>query len=182
MTSTQAGTSTWAVDPVHSVVEFSAKHMMVATVKGHFRKFDATIQLDEQDPARSSVTASIDVASVDTGDARRDAHLRSDDFFNAEAFPAITFRSTRIEKVDDERWRIAGDLTIRDVTKEVVLDTEFEGQIKDAYGKQRAAFSAETTVNRKDFKLNWNGVIETGGVVVGDRIRISLNIAAVRQD
>lgn len=182
MTTAQTSTSTWAIDSVHSIAEFAAKHMMVSTVKGRFRTLEGTIHIDEANPINSSVTASIETASIDTGDERRDGHLRSDDFFNAERFPKITFQSTKVEKVDEEHWKITGDLTIRDVTKPVVLDTEFEGQIKDAYGKQRAAFSAETTINRKEFGLNWNGVLEAGGVVVGDRIRVMLNIAAVRQD
>jgi len=179
---TQTSTSTWPIDPAHAIAEFAAKHMMVATVKGRFRTMEGTITIDEANPAASSVNASIETATVDTGEERRDAHLRSDDFFNAERFPTLTFRSTRVEPVDESRAKVIGDLTIRDVTKEVVLDTEFEGQIKDAYGKQRAAFTAETSVNRKEFGLNWNGLIETGGVVVGDRIRITLHIAAVRQD
>jgi polyisoprenoid-binding protein YceI len=178
----QTATSTWTIDPVHSVAEFAVKHMMVSTVKGRFRSMEGTIHIDEANPTASWVTASIDVASIDTAEPKRDAHLRSDDFFNAERFPKMIFRSTRVERVDDTHWKVIGDLTIRDVTKEVVLDTEYDGQIKDAYGKQRAAFSAETTLNRKEFGLNWNGVIETGGVIVGDRVRVTLYIAAVRED
>ncbi len=181
MTTMQTATNTWTIDPVHSVAEFAVKHMMVSTVKGRFRSMEGTIHIDEVNPTASWVTASIDVASIDTAEPKRDAHLRSDDFFNAERFPKMTFRSTRVERVDDTHWKVIGDLIIRDVTKEVVLDTEYEGQIKDAYGKQRAAFSAETTLNRREFGLNWNGVIETGGVIVADRVRVMLNIAAVRE-
>jgi len=182
MTTAQAATDTWTIDPVHSIAEFAVKHMMVSTVKGRFRSMEGTILIDEANPTASRVTASIDVASIDTAEPQRDAHLRSDDFFNAEKFPKITFRSTRVERVDDTHWKVIGDLTIRDITKEVVLDTEYEGQIRDAFGKQRAAFTAETNLNRKEFGLNWNGIIETGGVIVGDRVRVILNIAAVRQD
>ncbi len=182
MTSPATTTSTWTIDGAHSVVEFAAKHMMVSTVKGRFRGVEGTLNIDDEQPERSTVTAIIDTATVDTGVEQRDAHLRSDDFFNAEKYPKITFRSTRVEKLDDERWRLIGDLTIRDVTKEVVLDTEYEGQIKDAFGKQRAAFHATTQINRREFGLNWNGVIEAGGVVVGDKIKIELNIAAIRND
>ena len=182
MTTMQTATNTWTIDPVHSVAEFAVKHMMVSTVKGRFRSMEGTIYIDEANPTASWVTASIDVASIDTAEPKRDTHLRSDDFFNAERFPKMIFRSTRVEQVDDTHWKVIGDLTIRDVTREVVLDTEYEGQIKDAYGKQRAAFSAETTLNRKEFGLNWNGVIETGGVIVGDRVRVTLYIAAVRED
>jgi polyisoprenoid-binding protein YceI len=174
--------STWNIDPVHSNVEFAVKHMMVSTVRGRFREVAGAIHLNEADPASSWVEATIPTASIDTAEAQRDAHLRSPDFFESERFPAMTFRSTRVEHVDGDRWRITGDLTIRDVTKPVVLDSEYEGQIKDAYGKQRAAFEAKTELNRKDFGLNWNGLIEAGGVVVGDKVRVTLNIAAVREE
>jgi polyisoprenoid-binding protein YceI len=179
---TATGVSTWTVDPAHSGVEFAVKHMMISSVKGRFRSFGGAIRLDEEHPENSSVTATIDTASVDTGVDQRDEHLRSADFFEVERFPEITFRSTVVEHIEGDRWRITGDLTIRDITREVVLDTEYEGQIKDAYGKQRAAFSADTELNRKDFGLNWNGLIEAGGVVVGDKVRVTLNIAAVRSE
>jgi len=177
-----AAANTWTIDPVHSIAEFAVKHMMVSTVKGRFRNLEGTVHLDEANPAASRVVASIDVGSVDTAEPQRDAHLRSDDFFNAEAYPKMTFRSTQVDRVDDTHWKVIGDLTIRGVTKEVVLDTEYEGQIKDAYGKQRAAFSAETTLNRKDFGLKWNLLLEAGGVAVSDKVRVILNIAAVRED
>ena len=173
---------TWAIDPVHSNAEFAVKHMMVATVRGRFRDLEGAVHIDEEDPSQSWVTASIDAASIDTAQPDRDAHLRSDDFFNAERYHKLTFRSTRVERVDDEHWKVIGDLTIREVTKEVVLDTEYEGQIKDVWGKQRAAFTATTELNRKDFGLNWNALIEDGGVAVGDKVRVTLNIAAVRED
>lgn len=177
---TQTAVSTWSIDAAHSVAEFAVKHMMVSTVKGRFQSLSGTIDLDEQNLAASSVEAAIETASIDTGNEQRDAHLRSEDFFAVERFPRITFRGTRVEQVSDEQWRVTGDLTIRDVTRPVTLDTEFEGQITDAYGKQRAAFTAEATINRKDFGLNWNGVIEAGGVVVQDKVKITLHIAAVR--
>ncbi len=181
-TTDQTAVSTWAIDPVHSNVEFAVKHMMVSTVKGRFRSVEGALHIDEEEPTNSRVSASIEVASVDTGEAQRDAHLRSDDFFSAETYPTMTFHSKRVDRVDDTHWKVIGDLTIRDVTKEVVLDTEYEGQIKDAFGKQRAAFSATTELNRKDFGLSWNGLIETGGVIVGDKVRVALNIAAVREE
>jgi polyisoprenoid-binding protein YceI len=174
--------STWSIDPVHSGAEFAVKHMMISTVKGRFRSFSGALRLDEANPAASSVTAAIATASVDTAEPQRDEHLRSADFFDVERFPEMTFRSTKVEQVDDSRWKIRGDLTVRDVTKEVVLDTEYGGQIKDAWGKQRAAFTAETVLNRKDFGLNWNLLIEAGGVAVGDKVRVTLNIAAVRDE
>ena len=181
MTTTRTATSTWTIDPAHSVVEFAVKHLMVSTFKGHFRSLEGTVHLDEDNPANSSVAASIDVASVDTQTPDRDAHLRSDDFFNAERYPKMTFRSTRVERVDGTNWKVTGELTIRDVTKEVVLDTEYEGRIVDPWGNERIGFSARTELSRKEFGVRWNATIETGGVVVGDKVRISLNIEIVRK-
>jgi len=180
-TATQPAVSTWTIDPVHSTVEFAVKHMMVSTVKGRFRTFVGKLSIDEVDPSRSIIEAAIDVASVDTGVEDRDNHLRSDDFFNAERFPRMTFRSTKIERDGaDDAWKMTGDLTIRDVTRPVTLDVEFVGRGPDAWGKERAGFSAETKISRKDFGVNWNGLIETGGVVVSDSVRILLEIEAVR--
>jgi polyisoprenoid-binding protein YceI len=179
-TQTQAGLSTWTIDPTHTIAEFAVKHMMVSTVKGRFRELSGAIQLDEADPTRSSVEVEIETASVDTALEERDNHLRSDDFFNAERFPKITFRSTEIDRLDDENYLVTGHLTIRDVTKEVVLATEFEGQGPDAFGGYRAGFTATTTINRKDFGLNWNAFIEAGGVAVGDK-KITLHVEAIRQ-
>jgi polyisoprenoid-binding protein YceI len=179
---TRTAVKTWTIDPVHSIAEFAVKHMMVSTVKGRFRSLQGTVEFDEADLAASLVRASIDVASIDTAESQRDAHLRSPDFFDAERFPTLTFESKRVEVVDAERWKLIGDLMIRGVTKEVEFDIEYEGQITDAYGKRRAAFTAETTLSRKDFGLSWNAVIETGGVLVGDKVRVTVNIAAVRDD
>jgi polyisoprenoid-binding protein YceI len=155
--------------------------MMVSTVKGRFKNLSGTLDIDEVNPARSKIVASIDVASVDTGAEQRDEHLRSDDFFNAAQYPAITFRSSSITGNGDD-WKLNGDLTIRDVTRPVVLDVEFEGRAPDAYGGERAGFTATTKINRKDFGVNWNGVIEAGGVVVSDTVKITLNIQAVKQN
>lgn len=179
-TPAQPGVSTWAIDATHSSVEFAVKHMMVSTVRGRFKAFSGEIQADEANPAASSVTAAIDVASIDTGVEQRDDHLRSDDFFNAAQYPQITFRSTAIEQRGDE-WKLAGELTIRDVTRPVSLDVEFEGRGADPWGGERAGFTATTKINRKDFGVNWNGVIEAGGVVVSDQVKITLNIEAVKQ-
>ncbi len=177
---TETAVRTWNIDPAHSIAEFAVRHMMVSTVKGRFGSLEGAIEADEANPLASSVRATIDVASIDTHDEQRDAHLRSDDFFNAEKYPHITFVSKRVERVDDENYRVVGDLTIRDVTKEVVLDTEFEGQVRDPYGNQRAGFTATTQINRGDFGVNFNGVLETGGVIVGDKVKITLHIEAVR--
>jgi polyisoprenoid-binding protein YceI len=178
-----ASTSTWSIDSAHSSVEFAVKHTMVSTVKGRFHGVEGTLRLDEANPAASEIEAAIDVASIDTGVEQRDAHLRSDDFFNAEQFPKISFRSTKIERAGNApTWKLTGDLTIRDVTRSVVLDVEFDGRGVDGYGKDRAGFTAETKISRKDFGVKWNQLIETGGVAVGDTVKITLNIAAVRQD
>ncbi len=177
---TAVATTTWNIDASHSIAEFSVKHMMVSTAKGRFADFEAELQIDEERPLLSSVRASIHVASIDTKEPTRDEHLRSDDFFNAEKFPKILFVSTRVERVDTDNYRVIGDLTIRDVTKEVVLDTEFGGQVADPWGNQRAGFTATTQVSRKEFGLNWNGLLETGGVLVGDKVKITLHIEAIR--
>ena len=177
---TQTAISTWNIDASHSIAEFAVKHMMIATAKGRFATLEGAIEIDEANPLASSASASIDVASIDTKDEQRDAHLRSDDFFNAEKFPKITFASKRVERVDADNYRVLGDLTIRDVTKEVVLDTEFGGQVADPWGNQRAGFMATTQVNRKEFGLKWNNLLETGAVAVGDKVKITLHIEAVR--
>ncbi len=180
-TAVQAGTSTWQLDPAHSSVEFSVKHMMMTTVRGRFKDVTATLTGDRDHPQAAGVEATIDAASIDTGVADRDAHLRGPDFFNAEQYPTATFRSTRVEPVDDEHAKIYGELTIRDVTRPVVLDVEYEGQGKDAYGNQRAGFTATTTINRLEYGLKWNPLLETGGAVVSDRVKLTLHIAAVKQ-
>ena len=178
-TTTNVGTTTWNIDPGHSEVGFAVKHMMVSTVRGRFRGVEGVLTIDETDPRRSTVNADIDAASVDTGVEQRDAHLRSDDFFNVERYPQLKFRSTAIEQVDGERWRMAGELTIRDVTRPVSLDVEFEGRGPDAYGGQRAGFTATTKISRKDYGVNWNALIEAGGVAVSDTVKITLDIEAV---
>jgi len=172
-------TNDWNIDPAHSGVHFSIRHL-VSKVRGRFAKLSGTIHADESDLTRSVVEATIDVASVDTGTAQRDAHLRSPDFFDAERFPEIRFRSTRIEKVSDDRYRVIGQLTIRDVTREVPLDVEHGGRAKDPWGNERLGFIAKAAIDRKDFGLQWNQVLETGGVMVGDRVDIELELQAVR--
>ncbi len=177
----QSATGTWVIDPVHSFAEFAVKHMMVATAKGRFTKLEGTLQLDEANPANASVVASIDIASIDTGEPKRDGHLRADDFFNVEQYPRATFRSSRVEPVDEEHAKVYGELTIRGVTRPVVLDVEFEGQGKDAYGNQRAGFTATTAIDRLDYGIKWNPALETGGFVVANRVKLTLHISAVKQ-
>ena len=177
---TQTAVSIWTIDPAHSIAEFSVKHMMISTVKGRFATLEGAAEIDVENPFLSSVRASIDVASITTNEPQRDAHLRSDDFFNAEKFPKITFVSKRVERVDAENYRVVGNLTIRDVTKEVVLDTEFEGQVRDPYGNDRAGFTATAQISRGEFGVNFNGLLETGGVIVSDKVKITLHIEAIR--
>lgn len=181
-TQAPAGTTVWEIDSAHSNVEFSVRHMMISTVKGQFQEVEGTIWWDEQDPVNSRVSARIDSKSITTFNEQRDQHLLTDDFFGADKWSDLVFESNRIEQVDDNRYNIHGDLTIRDVTKPVVLDTELEGIMdKDAFGNRRAAFTATTKINRKDFGVNWNGVIESGGVVVGDDVNITLHVALVQR-
>ena len=171
--------STWNIDTSHSGVHFSVRHMVIAKVRGAFDEFSGTVELDEANPAASKVSVRIDAASIDTREEKRDAHLRSADFFDVENYPELTFTSTKVEKADDG-YRVTGDLTIRGVTKEVVLAAESLGAGKDPWGNDRIAFSATTAVNRKDFGLTWNQALETGGVLVGDKIEISLDVQAVK--
>jgi polyisoprenoid-binding protein YceI len=173
-------TTTWTIDPAHTTVEFSVKHLMISTVRGHFGAVTGTIVLDEQNPEASTATAEIDVTSIDTRQEQRDAHLRSPDFFDVEKFPSIKFQSTRVESLGGGRYNVHGSLTIRDVTREVVLETTDEGRGGDPWGGQRAAFSAETKIDRRDFGLTWNQALETGGVLVGNDIKISLEVQAVK--
>lgn len=178
--STEAtGITTWNIDPAHTTVEFSVKHLMISTVRGHFGAVTGTIQLDEANPLNSSVTAEIDVTSIDTRQAQRDEHLRSADFFDVAQFPSIKFTSTRIVR-DGDHFDVIGNLTIRDVTREVTLHTSDEGRAGDPWGGQRAAFSASTKVDRRDYGLTYNQVLETGGVMVGTDIKISLEVQAVK--
>lgn len=172
----------WNIDPVHSQVTFSVKHMMVSTVKGNFKVFGGKLEIDEQHPENSWVEAQADAASVDTRESNRDNHLRSADFFDAENYPTISFKSKKVEPVSNEEYRVLGDLTIHGVTKEVLFNAEYSGQVKDAYGKQRAGLTAKTAVSRKDFGLTWNAALETGGVAVSDKVNIELDLAAVKEE
>jgi polyisoprenoid-binding protein YceI len=169
----------WKLDPTHSLVEFSAKHLMITTVKGRIADVVGTVYTDEKDPKKSSVEATLKAASLDTRTDQRDQHLRSADFLNAEVYPEIKFRSTRIEG-DKENFKLTGDLTIRDVTKPVTLDVHFEGKTKDPWGGERVGFSGTGKIDRRDFGLTWNQALEAGGVVVGNEIKINLEVQAVK--
>ena len=177
-----AGTRTaWKLDPAHTAVEFSAKHLMISTVKGRITDIEGTIHTDERNPRNSSVEVTLKAASLDTRTDQRDQHLRSADFLDVEKYPEIKFRSTRIEGEKDS-FKLTGDLTIRDVTKPITLDVEFEGSTRDPWGGERVGFSAKGKLDRRDFGLTWNQALETGGVVVGNDIKISLEVEAVKAD
>jgi polyisoprenoid-binding protein YceI len=173
-------TSTWTIDPAHTEVGFAVKHLMISTVRGRFGDVRGTITLEGNDVTRSSVEAEIATASIDTRQEQRDTHLRSADFFEVDTYPTIAFRSTRIERIENDRYRITGNLTIRDVTREVALETTDEGRGRDPWGGERLAFSAATTIDRRDFGLTWNQALETGGVLVSNEIKISIDLQAVR--
>jgi polyisoprenoid-binding protein YceI len=172
-------TTTWNIDATHSTIGFSIRHMVFSKVRGRFLAYTGAIRLDDADLASSTVEVAIDAASIDTGTDQRDGHLRSADFFDVERFPELRFRSTRIEDVGGGRLRVLGELTIRDQTREVVLDAESAGRGKDPWGNQRIGFVARTSIDRKDFGLAWNQLLEAGGVLVGDRVDIELDVQAV---
>lgn len=179
-TATSAGTSTWTIDPTHTGVEFAVRHMMIATVRGRFSEVAGTLILDEAEPKRSSVKVTIGVASIDTRADQRDGHLRSPDFFDAERFPAMTFRGKRMEGDFDSEFRLTGDLTIRDVTREVTLDVENQGRGRDPWGGERIGFQARGKIDRTDFGLRWNQALEAGGVLVSDEVRLTIDAQLVR--
>ena len=171
----------WKIDPAHSQVTFSVRHMMISNVHGRFESFGGTVNFDEQTPTNSTVDVEIDAASINTREPQRDAHLKSPDFLNVEQFPKITFKSTKVEVSDANHGKLYGDLTIRDVAKPVVLDVEYAGQSKSPWGTTSAGFSATTKINRKDWGLEWNVALETGGVLVGDTITINIELEIVKQ-
>ena len=180
----QTGTPTWTLDATHSSVEFSVKHMMMTTVRGRFKEVEATLTGDREHPELAGVQATINTASIDTGTSDRDAHLRGADFFDAERYPQITFRSRTVDKApksEGDRFRVVGDLVIRDTTMEVVLDCEYEGRGKDPWGNTRAGFSFRTEIDRRDWGLKWNQALETGGVLVANKVRIEGEVQFVRQ-
>ncbi len=169
----------WNIDNAHSTVEFVARHLVVTKVRGHFTKWSGHIDIDHDDVTKSSASATIEVASIDTREAQRDGHLKSPDFLDAEKFPQITFASKTVQK-DGSDLHVTGDLTIHGVTKEVSLHVENHGTNKDPWGNTRALFSAKTHINRKDFGLGWNQVLETGGVLVSEKIEIEIEVQAVK--
>ena len=169
---------TLVIDKTHSEVAFQVRHL-VTRVRGHFTDFSGTIQFDEAEPAGSSVTFNINAASIDTGTPDRDAHLRSDDFFAVDKYPAITFTSSTVKKKSAELFEVEGTLTIRDTAKRLTLPVAYLGAATDPWGNARVGFEGEITINRKDFGLNWNAALETGGFLVGDEVKISVSVQAI---
>ena len=175
--------TTWQIDPAHTTVEFAVKHMMFTTVRGRFKQFSGTIEADEEHPDRSSVQVEIDAASIDTGVADRDTHLKSADFLEVEKHAKITFRSKRVEGAaakEGDRFRVTGDLTIRGTTMEVTLDATYEGRGKDPWGKERAGARATAELDRRQWGLMWNQALETGGILVGNNVKIEAEVQAVK--
>jgi polyisoprenoid-binding protein YceI len=170
----------WNIDTAHTGINFSVRHMVVSKVRGRFAKYSGLLQIDENDLTRSSMDVTIDAASIETGVADRDTHLRSADFLDVEKFTELRFRSKRIDKLDDSHYRVIGELTIRDVTHEVPLEVEYGGRAKDPWGNERIGFSAKVSIERKDFGLKWNQALEAGGVLVGDRVDVDIELEAVR--
>lgn len=171
----------YQIDPAHSRIGFTARHAMVTKVRGQFGEFRGTAVIDEANPAASSTEIVIAAASFDSSQEQRDGHVKSGDFLNVEVYPEITFRSTAVEKAGDDVWRITGDLTIRDVTNSITIDFEQNGVAKDPFGNERAGFEGSTTINRKDYGITFNAALETGGVLVSDKVGLEFDISAIKQ-
>jgi polyisoprenoid-binding protein YceI len=178
-----ASTTTWQIDPLHTAAGFSVKHMMIATVRGQFKGVTGTVNWDDQDMDKSTVDVTIDATTVDTGESKRDADLKSDHFFDVANHPTITFKSTKIEKISSGKMKVTGNLTIRGVTKQVVLDVDGpSGAIKDPYGKTRVALNATTQINRLDYGVKWNATMEGGGMVVSDAVNITIDLEMTKNE
>lgn len=174
-------TMSWKIDPTHSQVAFSVRHMMISNVRGRFENFNGELQADEDHPERSHVLVQIEAASLNTREAQRDTHLRSPDFLNVDQFPYITFQSTHIEPLDSHHGRIHGELTIRDVKHPVTLEVEYNGMSKSPWGTTSAGFSASARISRKEWGLTWNVALETGGWLVGDEINVDIDLEVVKE-
>lgn len=168
--------SKWSIDPAHSEIHFKVKHLMINTVTGSFKKFDATLETGKEDLSDAKISFTADVASIDTGMEFRDTHLKSDEFFNAEKYPQLKFESTGFEKIGDSIYLLKGNLTIRETTRPVQLDVEYGGKMVDFYGNTKAGFEITGKLKRKEFGLNWDAVTEAGGVVVSDEVKLVLNV------
>ena len=173
-------TGDYSLDVAHTRIGFVARHAMVTKVRGSFKEFEGRVHLDAADPTKSTAELSIKVESIDTGQEQRDAHLRANDFFDAPTYPEVVFKSTGVEKVDDTTFRMTGDLTVKETTKPVTVEFEYTGSAKDPFGNLRAGFEGKTTINRKDWGVNWNAALETGGFLVSDKIVLEFDISAVK--
>ncbi len=181
--SAPAASEAWKIDPAHTAAGFAVKHLMISTVRGEFKGVTGTVNWDRQDITKSTVEVSIDTSTVNTGEPKRDAHLKSPDFFDVAKFPTISFKSKKVEREEGGKLKVTGDLTIRGVTKEVTLNVEGPtAPVKDPWGNQRAALSATATVNRQDFGVKWNQTMDGGGVVVGDEVKITIDLEMVKQN
>lgn len=170
----------WQLDKSHTHINFTARHMMISKVRGEFTNYDINVNFDEENPTQTTVDVTIYADSISTRDDKRDAHLRSADFFDVDTYPVLTFKSTKVEQINPNKGRLIGDLTIRDVTHEVTLDVDYAGLIKSPFGSISAGFSAETSISRKDWGLNWNVALETGGWLVSDKIDIEIELELVQ--
>ena len=173
-------TGHYAIDPSHSRIGFVARHAMVTKVRGSFNEFDGSGYFDAENPAASHLQLTIQAASIDTRNADRDGHLRSNDFFDMDTYPEITFASTAVDQLDPESYRVTGDLTIKGVTKPVTVDFEYTGTAVDPYNNQRIGFEGKTTINRKDWGVNWNAALEAGGVLVSEKVTLEFEVSAIR--
>ncbi|MFI5620291.1 YceI family protein [Streptomyces sp. NPDC051567] len=174
-------TGDYSIDPDHTQIGFVARHAMVTKVRGAFNEFEGTAHLDGDDPAKSSVSVTIRTASIDTRNEQRDGHLRTNDFLDAPAFPTITFVSTGVQQLDDTRFRVTGDLTVKDVSRSVSIDFEFQGSATDPFGNLRVGFEGSVPISRKEYGITWNAALEGGGVLVGDKVVLEFEVSAIRQ-
>ena len=170
----------WNIDPTHSEIQFKVKHLVISTVTGHFRQFEGTVETEGDDFDTATIHFEADTASVDTNQPQRDEHLRSAEFFDSEQYPKMTFQSTTFEKTGDESYKVTGDLTIKGITKPVELKAEFGGSMTDFYGNYKSGFEISGKINRKEFGLTWDAVTEAGGIVVGDEVKLALNVQIAR--
>ncbi|TWJ00750.1 polyisoprenoid-binding protein YceI [Mucilaginibacter frigoritolerans] len=176
-----ATTSKWVIDPMHSEVQFKVKHLVISTVSGFFKSFEGTLETENDDFENANIYFALNIDSIDTNQSQRDEHLKSAEFFDAAQFPQITFKSTSFKKTDDDEFKLTGDLTVKGVTKTVTLDAEFGGSTDDFYGNTKAGFEVTGKINRKDFGLTWEGITEAGSVVVGEDIKLLINIQFAKQ-
>lgn len=174
-------TSTWAVDPTHSEVQFKVRHLMITNVTGNFNQFNVNATTDGDDFSTANLSFSASIDSIDTNNEQRDGHLKSPDFFDAASFPELTFKSTRVEKIDDSEYNVIGDFTIKGITKEAKLKLDLGGVTKDPYGNTKAGFTINGKINRNDYGLTWNAALETGGVMVSEEVKLSAEIQLVKQ-